>query len=104
MKKINLSFFQVDLFGHVENSWHFMTTESPLYPDEIQIGDVNELANEYPLFIILNFNKENIKNVIDTFSTVKGFSIILGDSPSRNDIHCFNYEETVSLIKQIKGL
>lgn len=104
MKKNNLSFFQVDLLGDVENSWHFMTTESPLYPDEIQIGDINELANKYPFFITLDFNHNNIKNIMDTFTSVKGLSFVLGDSPSRNDIHCFNYEETVSLIKQINGL
>lgn len=34
-KNLNASFFQLDLLPEYENSWQFLTKESPKYPEEI---------------------------------------------------------------------
>lgn len=87
----DVSFYQIDLLSDMENAWEFLKNESPLYPNELQINDILSLGNMYPLIISLDFNKENINEIIHNFSSVKGFVFVLSEKSNRDDIHFFSY-------------
>ena len=102
IEELNASFYQIDLLGDIENSWKFFKTESPHYPEELQILDIVNIGKKLPLIITLDFNKENIFEIISSLSSVKGVALTLSESPNRNDIHCFDYPVVLDVLNSIK--
>lgn len=101
-KNISKTFFQVDLLGEVENSWHFLNQETPKYPDEeLQIEDINNLAEKYPLFITLDYTPMNIVDIVSQLLAIKGITMTIAQSSARKDIHCFDYSTTLDIISKL---
>ncbi len=101
----NNTFFQVDLLGDMENSWNYLKQEAPNYPDqELQIQDLNHLAEKYPLLITLDYTPDNILEIISQLSAVKGITMTIAESSQRNDIHYFNYLAVLDILSKLKSL
>jgi len=99
-KVINNCYYQIDILGGMENSWQFLRTECPQYPEELQIDDINNLAEQYPLLVSLDFSTDNLLQIIKSMPNIKGVSMILGDKSCRNDIHHFQYSEVVNILEK----
>jgi hypothetical protein len=97
--ELNASFYQVDLLGDIDNSWHFLNLESPNYPEELQIKDIVKLGEHFPLIISLNFCSDNIIEIVNNFSSIRGINMILGEFPKRNDFHYFDYATVLETLK-----
>lgn len=91
-------FFQIDILPDVNNSWNFLKTESPKYEECLQIKDINALAYEFPLIISVDFQPDNIKDVLDYFPNIKGISFTLGENPTRDDFHWISYSELITIL------
>ena len=101
-KNLNLSFFQIDLLPEYKYSWQFLTEESPEYPEEIQIDDIDELGKENPLLLTLDFNPNNVLDILRRISSIKGIGMEIGNSPKRNDFHHFNYSEATEVLEKLQ--
>lgn len=82
----------------------FLRTECPKYPEDLQINDINNLAEQYPLLITLDFSADNLLQIIQSMPNIKGVSMILGDNPCRNDIHHFQYSEAVKILEKSSAI
>jgi hypothetical protein len=103
-KERNNCYYQIDILGDIENSWEFLRTECPKYPEDLQINDINNLAEQYPLLITLDFSADNLLQIIQSMPNIKGVSMILGDNPCRNDIHHFQYSEAVKILEKSSAI
>ena len=102
-QKINSTFFQVDLLGDMKNSWNYLKQEAPNYYDEeLQIEEINCLAEQYPLFITLDYTPVNVLDIISKLSAIKGITMTIAKSSQRNDIHYFNYLTILDILYKLK--
>ena len=89
-KKLNAAYFQLDVFSdYSDDAWKFIKYESPEYPEEFQIEDIDRLAQERPLLISFNYSEQNIVEIFNTFSNIKGISLVLADS-TKWSLHHFD--------------
>lgn len=100
-EELSNALFQIDLLPEYQNAWEFLKDESPEYPDELQVEDINQLAENNKLLITLNYSSHNILDVISCFPNIKGISMILGNS-LMDDLHRFDYHEVLMLLRKIK--
>ena len=101
-EKLNASFFQIDLLPEYQNSWQFLTVESPKYPEEIQIQDISELGIDNSLLLTLNFDTNNIFKILNRITSIKGIGLEIGDNPKRDDFHYFKYSEVIEILSKLQ--
>lgn len=94
----NVSFYQVDLLADIENSWEFFKSESHNYPEELQTADIVKLGEEFPLLVSLDFNKGNVFEIIEVFSSARGVVLTLSDVIDMNNRHSVSYESVIELL------
>ncbi|MGB0840567.1 MAG: hypothetical protein ACPGXL_10520 [Chitinophagales bacterium] len=99
---VNVAFYQVDVLATIKNSWNFFKSECPKYPDVLQIEDVAKLSEEYPMIISLDFTEGNVLEVLNRFPSSKGISLRLSDEKNRSDLHCFNYQAVLDILRFLK--
>lgn len=99
--ELSSAYFQLDLLPEYKNAWEFLKNESPEYPEELQIEDIDQLAQDNKLLITLDYAPHNVLDVISYFANIKGISMILGNSLIE-DLHCFDYSEVLVLLRKIK--
>jgi hypothetical protein len=96
-------FYQIDFLGDVKNSWNFLKNEVSKYKEELQIKDIIDLGESYPIMISLDFSSENISEIISDLKTIKGFYMTLkSDDLERNDIHYFDYKDVIQILENLK--
>ncbi|WP_373530528.1 hypothetical protein [Nostoc sp.] len=100
-RELNSVYFQIDLLPEYKNAWKFLKNESPNYPEELQIEDIDQLAQDNKLLITLDYSSHNVLDVISYFANIKGISMILGNSLIE-DLHCFDYPEVLGILRKIK--
>ena len=101
-KKLNAAYFQLDVFSdYSDDAWKFIKYESPEYPEEFQIEDIDRLAQERPLLISFNYSEQNIVEIFNTFSNIKGISLVLADS-IKWSLHHFDYPTCEKVIRQLQ--
>jgi hypothetical protein len=91
-------FFQIDLLPDVNDSWNFLKEECPKYEECLQIKDIKDIASEFPLIISVDFQPDNVKNVIDCLSNIYGISFTLGENPTRDDFHWISYLDLITIL------
>ena len=102
-KQLNAAYFQLDIFSDYSNdAWKFIQEESPEYPEEIQIEDINQLAKQYPLLLCFNYTEDNITEILNTFSHSRGLSFVLADSANWS-FHHFDYLTCEKVIRQLQN-
>ncbi len=101
-KEFNVSYFQVDLLPEYLNSWNFLKNESPKYPEELQIEDINQIGEEHPLLISLDYSASNALEILNSMSTIRGISIVLGESALREDVHYFQYSKALEVLDRLR--
>jgi hypothetical protein len=100
--ELNASFFQIDLLGDMEDSWNFFKTQSPDFPDELQISDIQDIGEESPIIVSIDFNAGNLGEVIQELSSCKGVFFTLADSSQRDDLHYFGFEKVCEILTKLK--
>ncbi len=101
--ELNAAYYQIDLLGDIENSWEFFKNESPNYPDELQINDIVEIGEKFPVIITLDFDVNNVKEVIKNMPSIQGICMPLGETCSRNDIHYFDNMHTMNVMNSLEN-
>jgi hypothetical protein len=99
-KELSDACFQIDLLPEYKNAWEFLKNESPDYPEELQIEDINQLAEEHKLLISLDYSANNVLEVIHHLPNIEGISLILGRSRIE-DLHCFEYSKVLLILREI---
>ena len=103
-KQLNAAYFQLDIFSdYSDDAWQFIKYESPEYPEEIQIDDINRLAEQWSLLLCFNYTEGNIIEILDTFSSAKGVSFVLADSVKWS-FHYFDYLTCEKIIRQLQKI
>jgi hypothetical protein len=98
-------YFHIDLLAHMEKSWSFLKEECPKYPDALQIKDVQELSERYPILIGLNPSSEDIIDCIKTIPSAKGFNFSLANlEPISNNVHWIYYSQLINILDKMYGL
>ena len=90
------SYYIVDLLPDMENAWHVLTHESPAFPDELQIDDINAVAQERSLLIAVDFSTENLDDILTSLPHIKGICLRLG-SPRREGLGLHAMEANTAL-------
>jgi hypothetical protein len=97
-------FYQIDLLPDVQNSWLFLKTECPNYDEELQIKDINEIALNFPVMISVDFNLENVLDVIESLPAIQGLFFTLGDEVIRDDFHWIRFPELLEILDALQHL
>lgn len=100
---LNAAYFQIDVFSDFsDDAWNFIKHESPKYPEETQIADINQIAKDWPLLLSFNYSPENICEIINSFSDIKGISMVLADSVKCCSHHC-DYSTAQKVLSKLKN-
>ena len=93
------AYFQVEALTSMRDSWRFWKDESPRFPDELQIGDVEELARRHPVLIALDFDPSTVLEVLDRIPSARGIALALVDDPERERaVHCHGLEQIRAIL------
>ncbi|MFI1995442.1 hypothetical protein [Actinoplanes sp. NPDC020271] len=95
---LNATLFQVDVFSEYRDAWQFLRDESPEYPEEFQIDDLNGLAGGRPILATLDFTPANIGEILAKLPRIAGITIVLADQTSRTDLHFHSYPDALSTL------
>jgi hypothetical protein len=100
----NVTAYQIDVLGEYRDSWRFLQEESPAYPDEFQIADLNELAATRDLLVTLDFTPGNIAGILTALPAIRGVALPLSEGAARNDLHHFTFDEAASVLRAMPRL
>ncbi len=78
-----------------------MINESPNFPDELQLSDIENLGQKSPLLLSLDFNKSNVFEILKSFPSIKGINLIIAEKANREDIHFFSYQSVLDILRVI---
>ncbi len=93
------AYFQVEALTSMRDAWRFWKYESPRYPDELQIADVEELARRHPILIALDFDPSNVLEVLDRIPSARGIALALADDPTRERaVHCHGLDQIRAIL------
>jgi hypothetical protein len=95
---LNASFYDIDLINDFEKSWDFFVNECPKHSELLQVYEINELASSYPILVSIDYSTDNITEILNTISNIKGMSFRLGENPQRNDVRYISYSELIELL------
>jgi hypothetical protein len=95
---LNASFYDIDLINDFEKSWDFLVNECPKHSELLQVREINELASSYPILVSIDYSIDNITEILNTISNMKGMSFRLGENPQRNDVRCISYYKLIELL------
>jgi hypothetical protein len=98
LETLNASFYDIDLINDFENSWDFFVNECPKHSELLQVYEINELASSYPVLVSIDYSADNISEILNTISNMKGMSFRLGENPTRNDVRCISYPELIKIL------
>ena len=94
--------FQVDVLGEYRDSWRFLVQESPDYPSEFQVDDLDGLGAGRDLVVTLDFTAGNVAAIRGALPGVRGIALPLGRA-ARGDVHCFAFDEAVAVLRALRG-
>lgn len=99
----NVAFIVMELLAHQEGAWNFLTEESPGFPDELQLQDINRLSQESPLLISIDASPENASTILEAMPAIRGFALTLGTLTSgRYDVHVQEVEHAAAILRSIR--
>jgi len=90
--------FQVDVLPEYRDSWRFLRDESPRFPDEFQIADLNDLTRERPLLVALDFTPANTPEIRAALPAARGIAFTLAEHARRGGVRFHAYAEVVRVI------
>ena len=97
---INISYFQIDLLGDIENSWDFFSKESPNFSEELQIEDIDSISQKHPILVTIDFKPDTVIEIIDKMNNIKGIYMTLGESSMKDDFHYFSYQSILDIVNK----
>ncbi len=99
-----LRYYDLQVFPSERNAWWYLKEFSPEHPrDVITVDDIQAVAARVPLFVSLNVNPSNVREIVDTLSAigVAGLSFTL--SPTKyGSFHTFELEEVVESLRALE--
>lgn len=102
LHNVKFDFAQIDILPDVIDSWTFLKEKCPDFPNELQVSDVNAIADNNPLLITTDLSAQNIGEIFDSLSNIKGVAFVLGENLTRNDFHYFSYYEVIEILERIQ--
>ena len=99
------SLYGIDLqiFPSEEDAWNLLFAPSAeVMQDIVTLPDIEELAKKLPLFISLNYTKENCTIIKETISglSIKGLSMTL--SPTKyGSFHTYEIDELLQILRAL---
>jgi hypothetical protein len=94
--------FQADVLGEYRDSWRFLREESPAYPEEFQIEDLNGLGQQGDLVATLDFTPANVAEIVATLPGIRGVALPLAGK-ARAGVHAFGFDEAVAVLRALGG-
>lgn len=94
------SIYQIDFFGDMEGSWDQVSGE-PEYVEEFNLNDVKTLCNDYRVIGSMDYNENNLDEILKTVPELSGVAFILAENANIDDFHFFSFERTKELLKSI---
>lgn len=93
---------EVEIIPLLTDSWRFLTEESPRYPDELQVKDIECLASESPLLLSVDFTPGNVAAVRGAIPSAQGLSFTLGTlADGVSGLHILTPNTTARLLEVI---
>ncbi|GAA2907104.1 hypothetical protein Acy02nite_69460 [Actinoplanes cyaneus] len=99
---LGAALFQVDVLAEYRDAWQFLRDESPEYPEEFQIGDLNALAGDRLILVTLDFTPVNIREIVTKLPGTAGISLVLGEQASRSDLHFHSYRDALGALAALR--
>ncbi len=96
---LNATMFQVDVFSEYRDAWQFLRDESPEYPEEFQIDDLNHLARDRPILATLDFAPGNVAEILLKLPKITGIAVVLAEHASRTDLHFHSFPDALEVLK-----
>jgi len=94
--------FQADVLGEYRDSWRFLREESPAYPEEFQIDDLNELGRDAGLVATLDFTPANVTEIVAALPGIRGIALPLAEA-ARAGVHAFGFGDAVAVLRALGG-
>ena len=94
---LNAALFHLDVLTEYRESWAFLRDRSPEYPQEFQVGDLDELGLTRPV-VGLDFRPDNVREIIDALPNVRGIALTLGGQGRRSDVRFHHYADAVRVL------
>lgn len=69
---------EIEVVPLLANSWRVITEESPQYPEELQVEDIDDLARQAPLLVSADFTLDNVQDIENSIPHARGLSLTLG--------------------------
>ncbi|MBE9040987.1 hypothetical protein IQ235_09360 [Oscillatoriales cyanobacterium LEGE 11467] len=104
VEALNTEYFQIEILPVVQNSWSFFKNECPKYPEELQIEDINQIATINPVIISVDFNSDNILEIVKKLNNVRGIGLTLGTLASKQYLpHTLEFPQAIELLKTLRS-
>ncbi|MBU2667429.1 hypothetical protein KOI35_28350 [Actinoplanes bogorensis] len=100
---LEVSFFQADVLPEYHDSWAFLRDRAPEYEQEFQVTDLNDLAIAHPLLVGLDFTADNVREIADTLSPVRGWVFTLGERARRGGVRFHSYADALTTLEALRG-
>jgi hypothetical protein len=101
--ELEAAYFHTDVLPEYRDSWAFLRENSPEYPDEFQIADLEDLAAEYPVLVGLDFTPANIREIADAVPSARGLALTLAERATRGDARFHTYADAVRAIEALNS-
>jgi hypothetical protein len=100
----NLARAEIELLADHDDAWKFLTEESPAFPDELQLADIDALARQMPLFVSINAGPATCAPIVDALPSCRGLSFTLGTLTSgRYDVHAYTPDRVAAILGALRA-
>jgi hypothetical protein len=100
----NLAWVEIELLADHDNAWKFLTEESPAYPDELQLADIDALARDTPLLVSINAERATPGSILAALPSCRGLSLTLGTlAPGRYDVHVHTPDQVAAILGALRS-
>ena len=99
--ELNAAFFQADVLPEYREAWAFLRDRAPEYDEELQIGDLDELAAERALVVGFDFTTGNVGEIVAALPRVHGFAFTLARDARRGDARFHTYADVLDVLRAL---
>lgn len=95
---------EVQLLPDHDGAWHFLTTECPKFPDDLQLADIEALAHTRSLLVSVDATPGNVHDILQTLPSIQGISLTLGTlTAGRYDVHVIGFDDAAAVVRTIRS-
>ena len=96
---------ELELLPDHEDAWQFLTTESPRFSDELQIDDIEALAQTRPLLLSSDITPDRVGDMLRRLPSIRGISLTLGTlAAGRHDVHAVDAGRAAAVARAARAM